>query len=57
MKNFRRCDIKMDPSQPLLNPKTAEEWFSLFSKRPTYEYQGGVMLVENTRITVSKRQK
>ena len=47
----------MDPSQPLLNPKTAEEWFSLFSKRPTYEYQGGVMLVENTRITVSKRQK
>ena len=57
MKNFRRCNIRMDPNQPLLNPKTEEEWFSLFSRRPTYAYQGGFLLVENTRVTVSKRQK
>ena len=54
--NFRRCNIGMDPDQPLLNPKTEEEWFSLFSRRPTYAYQGAFMIVENTRVTVTKRK-
>ena len=54
---FRRCHIKMDPNNPLLNPKTEEEWYTLFSKIPTYAPQGGFMLVENTRITVTKREK
>ena len=47
----------MDPNNPLLNPKNEEEWFSLFSKRPTYAYQGGFLVVENTKITVTKRLK
>ena len=46
----------MDPEQPLLNPKTEEEWFSLFSKRPTYVKLGSFMIVENTRVTVTKRK-
>ena len=46
----------MDPNNPLLNPKTEEEWYTLFSKIPTYAPQGGFMLVENTRITVIKRE-
>ena len=45
----------MDPDQPLLKPKTEEEWFSLFSRRPTYEFLGSFMMVENTRVTVTKR--
>ena len=53
---FRQCNIDMDPEQPLLNPKTEEEWFSLFSKRPTYVYLGSFMMVENTRVTVTQRK-
>ena len=54
---FRRCNIKMDPKYPLLNPKTEEEWFSLFSRRPTYAPQGAFMVLKNLRITVSEREK
>ena len=47
----------MDPEHPLLNPKTEEEWLSLFSRRPTHAPQGGFMFVKNLRITVSEREK
>ena len=47
----------MDPEHPLLNPKTEEEWLSLFSRRPTHETQGAFMVVKNLRVTVSEREK
>ena len=54
---FSRCNINMDPEHPLLNPKTEEEWFSLFSRRPTYAPQGAFMVLKNLRISVSEREK
>ena len=46
----------MDPEHPLLNPKTEEEWLSLFSRRPTTAFLGTFMIVENTRVTVTQRE-
>ena len=53
---FRRCEVVVDKEKPLLNPKTETEWFSLFSRRPTYVLGGGLMLVENCNITVKERK-
>ena len=46
----------VDKEKPLLNPKTENEWFRLFSRRPTYVLGGGLMLVENCNITVKERK-
>ena len=53
---FRRCEVVVDKEKPLMNPKTENEWFSLFSRRPTYVLGGGLMLVENCNITVKERK-
>jgi len=53
---LRRCEVVVDKEKPLLNPKTETEWFSLFSRRPTYVLGGGLMLVENCNITVKERK-
>ena len=47
----------MDLEQPPLNPKTEEEWLTLFSRRPTHAPQGAFMFLNNRRITVSERRK
>ena len=56
-RSFSRCEVVVDPKNPLLNPKTEAEWFSLFSRRPTYELGGGLMLVENINIIVKERKQ
>ena len=56
-RSFSRCEVVVDPENPLLNPKTEAEWFSLFSRRPTYELGGGLMLVENINIIVKERRQ
>ena len=53
---FRKCEVVADPEKPLLTPKTENEWFSLFSRRPTYELGGGLMLVENINVIVKERK-
>lgn len=53
---FRRCEVVMDPERPLLQPKTEQEWFDLYSRRPTYELGGGLMLVENINVIVKERK-
>ena len=52
---FRRCEVVVDPERPLLQPKTEQEWFDLYSRRPTYELGGGLMLVENINVIVKER--
>ena len=54
--DFRKCDVEMDPKNPLLIPSNEQEWFNLFSRRPTYEFQGGFMVVENCNIIVKERK-
>ena len=46
----------MDPERPLSQPKTEQEWFDLYSRRPTYELGGGLMLVENINVIVKERK-
>jgi len=53
---LRKCDVEMDPRNPLLNPSNEEEWFNLFSRRPTYEFQGGFIIVKNCDIIVKERK-
>jgi|ERR1719284_684572 len=53
---LKRCEIVMDPERPLLQPKTEQEWFDLYSRRPTYELGGGLMLVENINVIVKERK-
>jgi len=53
---LQRCEVVVDPEKPLLIPKTENEWFSLFSRRPTYELGGGLMLVENINVIVKERK-
>ena len=53
---LRKCEIVVDPEKPLVNPKTEAEWFNLFSRRPTYELGGGLMLVKNFNVVVKERK-
>ena len=53
---FRKCEVVVDPEKPLLIPKTENEWLSLFSRRPTYELGGGLMLLENMNVIVKERK-
>ena len=39
-----------------MSSKDEKEWFSLFSRRPTYELGGGLMLVENINVIVKERE-
>lgn len=52
---LRRCEVVVDPERPLLQPETEQEWFDLYSRRPTYELGGGLMLVENINVIVKER--